>query len=192
VEAFAGTGDVARAALLAAEVEAEAARIPHPRLTLYALRSRGLVLAAGGDLEAGIEELARARELGTELGCPLEHGRTLLLLGQALRRAQRRADARKTLGEALAVFERLGAPLWAERARRELGRIGGRTAARDELTSAEQRVAELVAEGMSNREAAAALFVTVKTVEAALSRVYRKLGIRSRAELARMFAGRPS
>ncbi|HEY1597473.1 MAG TPA: AAA family ATPase [Thermoleophilaceae bacterium] len=192
VEAFAGAGEVERAERLAAEVEAEAARMPHPRLTLYALRSRGHVLAAGGDLENGVEHLLRAREVGVALGCPLEHGRTLLLLGQAQRRAQRRADARTTLGEALALFDHLGAPLWAERARRELGRIGGRPAARNELTSAEQRVAELVAEGMSNREAAAALFVTVKTVEAALSRVYRKLGIRSRAELARMFAGRPS
>jgi DNA-binding CsgD family transcriptional regulator len=70
----------------------------------------------------------------------------------------------------------------------ELARIGGRTASRDELTGAERRVAELVAQVMSNREAAAALFVTVKTVEAALSRVYHKLGVRSRAELARRFA----
>lgn len=192
VEALAGAGDLERAGELAAEVAAEAERVPHPRLTLYASRCRGHLLAAGGDVEAGVAELKHARELGAALRCPLEQARTLLLLGQALRRARQRAGAREALGEALETFERAGARLWAERARRELGRIGGRASSGGELTTAEQRVAELVAEGMSNREAAAALFVTVKTVEAALSRVYRKLGIRSRAELARRFAGPPS
>jgi DNA-binding CsgD family transcriptional regulator len=187
VEAAAGAGDLARAEQLAADVEAEAAREPHPRLALYASRCRGHVLAAGGDLVAGVAELEHARELAASVRCPLERARTLLLLGQALRRAQRRTDSRAALGEALEIFEGAGARLWAERVRKELGRIGGRVSARDELTEAERRVAELVAEGMPNREVAATLFVTVKTVEAALSRVYRKLGIRSRAELARRF-----
>jgi DNA-binding CsgD family transcriptional regulator len=77
----------------------------------------------------------------------------------------------------------MGARLWAGRARAELGRIGGR-ARSDGLTPTEQRVADLVAEGRSNKEVADALFVSVRTVEANLTRVYAKLGIRSRTELA--------
>jgi DNA-binding CsgD family transcriptional regulator len=188
VEAFAGAGDLDRARAAAAAVAAEASRTPHPRLALYASRCRGHVLAAARELEEGVAELEHARVLSAQSPCPLEHARTLLLLGGALRRANRRTDAREALGESLAIYDAAGARLWAERARRELARIGGRTASRDELTTAERRVAELVAQGMSNREAAAALFVTVKTVEAALSRAYHKLGVRSRAELARRFA----
>ncbi len=176
VEAFTGAGDLERSESAAAAVAAEAARVTHPRLALYASRCRGHVLAAQGELDAGLAELEGARALSGDVRCPLERARTLVLLGQALRRARRRTDAREVLGEARTEFERAGARLWVQRTGRELGRIGGRTATRDELTSGERRVAELVAEGMSNREAAAALFVTSKTVEAALSRVYRKLG----------------
>ena len=93
-----------------------------------------------------------------------------------------------TLEQALAIFERLGAPLWAEKARSELARIGGRAPGRGELTEAESRIAALVAEGLTNREVAAHLFVTVHTVEGALTRVYRKLGVRSRSELAHRLA----
>ena len=95
-----------------------------------------------------------------------------------------RGAARATLDEALAAFERLGAPLWAEQARAELARIGGRAPSRRGLTEAERRVAALVAEGRSNREVAATLYVTEHTVEGALTRAYRKLGVRSRGELA--------
>jgi DNA-binding CsgD family transcriptional regulator len=90
------------------------------------------------------------------------------------------------LEQALAIFEQLGAPLWAEQARAELKRIGGRAPSRGELTEAEHRIAALVAEGRTNREVAAALFVTEHTVERALTRAYRKLGVRSRAELAHL------
>ena len=96
------------------------------------------------------------------------------------------AAARTTLEDALARFERLGAPLWAEQTRAELARIGGRAPSGDELTEAEPRIARLVAEGRTNREVAATLFLTVHSVETALTRVYRKLGVRSRAELARL------
>jgi DNA-binding CsgD family transcriptional regulator len=100
---------------------------------------------------------------------------------------QRRA-ARKTLEQALAEFDALGASLWSERTRRELGRISGRGPSQGELTATERRVAALVAEGMTNREVAAALYVTPRTVEGTLSRVYAKLGVRSRTELARRLA----
>ena len=86
--------------------------------------------------------------------------------------------------DALARFDRLGAPLWAEQTRNELARIGGRAPSSDALTEAERRIATLVAEGKTNREVAAALFVTEHSVENALTRIYRKLDVRSRAELA--------
>ena len=105
------------------------------------------------------------------------------------RRWKEKAAARETIGKALAVFEELGAALWAARARAELASIGGRAPSSGELTPAEQRVAALVAEGHTNREVAAMLFVAERTVEFHLSGIYRKLGIRSRAELARRIPG---
>ncbi len=147
-------------------------------------RCRALLLAARGDLagaQAGFER-ALAEHARTE--DPFQHARTLLAQGVTQRRAKRRGAARTTLGDALERFERLGAPLWAEKARSELARIGGRAPSRGELTEAERRIAALVAEGRTNREVAAALFVTEHTVEGALTRVYRKLGVRSRTELA--------
>ena len=104
------------------------------------------------------------------------------------RNEQQRAAARTTLEDALARFERLGAPLWAEQTRAELARIGGRAPASGDLTEAEQRIARLVARGSTNREVAAALFLTEHSVETALTRVYHKLGVRSRTELARLLA----
>ena len=105
----------------------------------------------------------------------------------AARRAKRKAAARERLGEALAAFEQLGAALWAQKARAELASIGGRAPSSYDLTPAEERVAALVAEGRTTREVAAVLYVTDHTVERHLSRIYRKLGVRSRAELARHF-----
>jgi DNA-binding NarL/FixJ family response regulator len=114
-----------------------------------------------------------------------ELARTLLLHGSILRRRQRKREARDALERAAAIFERLGAQAYAERARSELARIGGRTvAAGDELTETERLVAELVAQGLSNKEVAAALSLSPKTVEWNLSKVYAKLGVRSRTELA--------
>jgi DNA-binding NarL/FixJ family response regulator len=105
------------------------------------------------------------------------------------RRWKEKAAARKLIGDALAVFEELGAALWAAKARAELASIGGRAPSSDELTPAEERVAALVAEGHTNREVAAMLFVSDRTVEFHLSRIYRKLGVRSRAELTRHIHG---
>jgi DNA-binding NarL/FixJ family response regulator len=119
---------------------------------------------------------------------PLERARTLLALGELQRRAKQLRAARETLREALASFESLGSPVWAERAREELGRVGGRTPSRDGLTPTERRVAELVAEGRSNKEVAAALVVSPKTIDGHLSNIYAKLGIHSRTQLARRIA----
>ena len=108
------------------------------------------------------------------------------------RRAKRKREARDTLTQALEVFEGLDAAVWAERTRAELARIGGRAPSSVDLTPTEARVAALVATGSTNREVADALFVSIHTVEANLKRIYRKLGVRSRTELASTFPSRPS
>jgi len=108
------------------------------------------------------------------------------------RRAKRKREARDALSKAQEIFDALGAALWAEKARAELGRIGGRAPSSVDLTPTETRVAELVAAGGTNREVADALFLSVHTIEANLKRIYRKLGIRSRTELASTFPSRPS
>jgi DNA-binding CsgD family transcriptional regulator len=149
-----------------------------------AARCRGLLLAARGDAEGAIREFERAMEEHKHSPQPFERGRTLLALGSTLRRAKRRREAREALTQALETFDSVGAPLWAEKAAGELARIPGRTVSSGQLTETERRVAELVVEGMSNKEVAAKLFISVRTVEANLSKIYAKLGLRSRTELA--------
>jgi DNA-binding NarL/FixJ family response regulator len=116
---------------------------------------------------------------------PFERARTLLLLGQLQRRQRRKESASASLQAALDIFERLHVPLWADRARAELARANVGPRQSGALTPSEQRVAELAASGMKNRDVATALFISPKTVEANLARIYRKLGIKSRAELGR-------
>jgi DNA-binding CsgD family transcriptional regulator len=148
-------------------------------------RCRGLIAAASGRIDdaSAAFELALAEHEAAPI--PFDRARTFLALGATLRRAKRKADARRTLEEAVAAFERLGGEAFAARGRSELERIGGRKPSTGALTATERQIAELVAEGRSNKEVAATLFVSVKTVEANLSRTYAKLGIRSRAGLAR-------
>jgi DNA-binding CsgD family transcriptional regulator len=153
-------------------------------------RGRGLLLAARGDFDGALASFEHALSEHARCTDPFHHARTLLALGRTQRRAKRRSAARATLEEALAIFERLGAPLWAEQTRAEVARIGGRTPSGNELTEAERRIAALVAGGRTNREVAAALFLTVHSVETALTRVYSKLGVRSRAELASHYAAK--
>ena len=109
---------------------------------------------------------------------PFERARTLLVLGLLQRRRNERRRAHDSLAGALAIFEELGAPIWAARTTRELRPLGGRPTSREALTPAEQRVAELAASGLTNRQVAAALFISPKTVESNLARAYRKLEIR--------------
>ena len=121
---------------------------------------------------------------------PFERARTLLVKGQIERRARRRGRAKESFEQALEIFEHIGARLWADRARAELERVGLRRTSGGGLTEGERRVAELSAQGLTNRQVAAALFMSPKTVEANLARAYRKLGIRSRAELGALMAQR--
>jgi DNA-binding CsgD family transcriptional regulator len=145
-------------------------------------RARALILAADGDMEAALAaldelDLAAASKLPFELAC------ALLVKGRLQRRLKQRASAARALGRALEMFEHLGAPSWAEQARSELARAAPRRRSTTDLTATELRVAKLAAAGLTNREVARMAFMSPKTVEANLARVYRKLGIRSRAEL---------
>ena len=156
------------------------------------LRCRGLLAAQAGDLDAAFAAFGGALSRHVAAEIPLDRARTLLALGVSQRRARRRREARATLESALSVFASIGAALWVERARGELRRISGRAPAAGTLTPAEERVAALVAEGKTNREVAAALFLSDRTVEGHLSRIFRKLGVRHRAELGRAISARQS
>jgi DNA-binding NarL/FixJ family response regulator len=148
-------------------------------------RGRAMLLAALGDVDAAAEAAQRAMAEHDRLPMPFERGRTLLLLGQLRRRQRRKEAASASLQEAFDIFNRLNIPLWADRARAELVRANVGRRRSGQLTPSEQRVAELAASGMKNRDVATTLFISPKTVEANLARIYRKLGIKSRAELGR-------
>jgi DNA-binding NarL/FixJ family response regulator len=124
------------------------------------------------------------------LPMPFERARTQLLLGQ-LQRRQRRRGAAATLHDALQTFEQLGTTLWADRVRNQIARGAYGMRRADGLTPAEYRVAELAASGMTNKDIASTLFISPKTVEVNLSRIYGKLDIHSRVELYRKFESRP-
>jgi DNA-binding CsgD family transcriptional regulator len=182
IETLIALGELEDARRWLEQHEWNAHRFGSPLAVAGAARCRGLLAAAEGDFDTASASFDRALAELAGMELPIEHGRTLLSLGSMLRRAQQKRAAREALGEALAIFERLGAPLWAERTRVELRRISGRAPHPEELTETEEQVARLAAQGRSNKEIAAELFMGVSTVEMHLSRVYRKLGVR-RAEL---------
>lgn len=184
IETLVEIGELDRATELADELEAYAHRLDRPWGRATAARSRALIASALGANDAALELAECALVEHRRLDWPLEHGRALLVRGCILRRLGRRRDAGATLAEARALFSALGSPLWCARAEAEARRLGGRRRAGG-LTATETRVAELAAQGLRNTEIAARLYVTPRTVEATLSRVYRKLGVRSRTELAR-------
>ena len=178
-----GRGDEAEP--LVDALERNGARHDRAWMLAVGARGRSMLLAARGDIDSASATAARAVVEHDRLAMPFERARTLLLLGQLQRRQRRKDAASASLKEALDVFDRLHIPLWADRARAELARavVGPHQSA--QLTPSEQRVAELAASGMKNRDVATALFISPKTVEANLARIYRKLGIKSRAELGR-------
>ena len=192
VEALVALGRLEEAEALLAPFEEAGTNLDRAWALATGARCRALVLAARGDLPAASAAVDEAVIQHDRLPLPFELGRTLLVRGTVQRRAKRKRDARDTLEQALEIFEGLGAVQWAERTRAELARIGGRAPSSIDLTPTETRVAELVAAGGTNREVADALFVSVHTVEANLKRIYRKLGIRSRTELASALRPPPS
>jgi DNA-binding CsgD family transcriptional regulator len=183
IEALIGTGELDRAEAVLDGFERHARTSAITWSLATSARCRGLLLAARGDVDAAERSLEAALREHERLPMPFERARTLLALGLLQRRRNRRRRADDVLAQALAVFDELGAPLWAARTRSELRPLGGRPTSRVALTPAEQRVADLAGSGLTNRQVAAALYISPKTVESSLARVYRKLEIRSRAEL---------
>ena len=154
IEAQIGMGDLDDAATLLAEFEEQGRTSGRAWALATAARCRALLLAANGDAAAATLTFERALDEHRRVPQPLELARTLLAKGQVERRAKQKSAARRTLQQALGIFEEIGAPLWAARARAELARIGGRAPAGDGLTATERRIADLVAEGKTNKEVA--------------------------------------
>jgi DNA-binding CsgD family transcriptional regulator len=156
-------------------------------------RCRAL-LADDADVEQAFRSALELHEVASNV---LEHARTQLAYGERLRRLRRRRDSREHLHRALETFERLGARPWAERARAELRASGERLrprkpTAHEQLTPQELQVSLAAADGLTNKEIGARLFLSPKTVEFHLGRAYRKLDVRSRAELIKLFAQEPT
>jgi DNA-binding CsgD family transcriptional regulator len=185
VEALVALGRLEEAEFLAVALQSNGLRLDRAWLLAVGHRCRSMIEAGHGELQDAKTSAQRGMVEHDRLAMPFERARTQLVLGQIQRRLRQKEAATASLAEALATFDSLGTPLWAERCRAELARVGGGRRSDTLLTSSEQRVAELAATGMTNREVAAALFISPKTVESNLAKVYRKLDIRSRAELGR-------
>jgi DNA-binding CsgD family transcriptional regulator len=185
VEAMVGLGRLDDAERLVDVLEGNGRRLDRAWMLAVGARSRAMVLAARGDATAALTAAHRAMAECDRLPMPFERARTQLLLGQIERRQRRKDAAGAAFTTALTAFEDLGVPLWADRARAELDRNHTGPRRKSVLTPSEQRVAELAAAGKTNRDVAAALFISPRTVEANLARIYRKLDIKSRAELGR-------
>jgi DNA-binding CsgD family transcriptional regulator len=189
VEALIGAGHLDDADEALVRLHADAERATATSSVAIAFRGQALLAAARGQVNEALDHARRSVERFDALPMPFERARTSLLLGQIHRRRKEKRLARQALTEALEAFETLGAPVWAERARAELARIPVRQAP-TRLSPTEERIAALAAAGLTNREIAERTFVSPKTVEANLARAYRKLGIRTRAELGRVMADR--
>jgi ATP/maltotriose-dependent transcriptional regulator MalT len=184
-EALIHLGRLAEAEPMVELLERNGQRLDRPWMKAVGARCRAMELAARGDVDAANRAVEQALSEHDRLPMPFERARTQLLAGQLQRRQRQKDQAATTLREALKTFEELNVRLWADRARAELARADVGTRRMSSLSPSEQRVAELAASGMTNRDAAAALFISPKTVESNLARIYRKLGIHSRAELGR-------
>jgi len=189
-EAAIRLGQLERAEKMIETMEERARRLPRPWILAVSARCRGLLKAARGDVDGAIEDCRLALTAHERVDMPVERGRTMLTLGRLHRRRGERREAQACLQDALHTLEAAGALGWAETASRDLERATARRGSDHELTSTERSIAELAASGLRNDDIAAQLFVTTKTVEANLTRVYRKLGIRSRASLERRLAAR--
>lgn len=189
-EALLKAGHVDEARAVVTDFESEAHEVGRSHALSLAYRCRGL-LAEQGTFDA---EFETALGYDEDEPRPLERARTILCWGERLRRVKRRSEARRKLAEAYDELDRLGSTLWAGRAQAELAATGLRPRRRDlsapdTLTPQERNVAKLVAEGLSNRELAASLYVSTNTIETHMRHIFQKLGVRSRVELARAMNG---
>ena len=190
IEALVALGEVDDARLLMSRLEAQGTSLRRSWALATAARCRARLVAVDGDVDGARSACDQALSEHARLPMPFELGRTLLVKGMIERRAKQKSAARQALSQALGIFEHLGAPLWAGKARLELSKIAVRGPV-DGLTETERRVAALVAQGRTNREIASAMFVTENTVQTHVRHVFRKLGLRSRTELAVQFLSEP-
>jgi DNA-binding CsgD family transcriptional regulator len=184
IEALVELRELDLADALLGRLEERGAALARPWALGVAARGRALLAGADGESEDALSRADEAVEHHAMVGMPFELGRSLLVQGKLRRRSRQKRAARESLDAARSLFERLPAPLWAAAAANELRRISGRPPGRAALTPTEERVASLAAEGRTDREIAAALFISTRTASAHLTRIYRKLGVRSRTELA--------
>ena len=184
MECAIGLGRLAEAAQRLGIVEERARRIGRPVVLAGCQRIQVLLSAAQGDLDGAVTAIPPMLEAHEACPRPLLRGHAFLTAGRVYRRAKAKTLAHQALVEAVGIYDEIGTPPYADQARAELARVGLRPHAPDQLTDTELQVADLAVQGLRNREIAERIFVSPKTVEATLSRTYRKLGIRSRAELA--------
>lgn len=183
IEALAALGEIDLARSFTRQLQAQGKSLGRPWASATAARCRARLADLDGDLEGAQAACEQALSHHKQLPMPFELGRTLLVKGTIERRTKHQSTARATFGQALAIFDHLGAPLWAGKARSELSVITARTPV-DRLTETERRVTALVVQGQTNREVAAAMFVTENTVQTHVRHIFQKLGVRSRTELA--------
>ena len=186
------TGDIDGAEPLINGLVVAGRSVDSPLAQVIGLRGRALLESALGRHAAALEVMTEAETVCATLAIPSERGRTMLAKGLILRRTRRKQAAVEALAAARANFDQSGMHLWVGKVDSELARVGLRRAGRSELTETERRIAELAATGLTNREIAGEAFVSPRTVEDVLARVYGKLGIRSRAELGAWMAARRS
>lgn len=186
IEAMIALGHLDDAEPMIEALECHGRRLDRAWMLAIGARCRSMMLAAQGQLEAATRMAEQAMIAHQPLPMPFERARTQLLLGQLQRRQRQKDAATTTLTEALTAFEGMKTAFWADRARNELARTTVGAPGAHLLTPSEQRVAELAASGLTNRDIGAAVFISPKTVEAHLARIYRKLGIHTRAELGRV------
>ncbi|WP_163745994.1 helix-turn-helix transcriptional regulator [Mycolicibacterium helvum] len=191
IEAMIILGRLDEAETRIAVLERNGHRLDRPWALAVGARCRAMLLAARGEVGAAATSARHALTQHDRVPMPVERGRTLLLLGKLERRLRHPGAAAAALGEALSIFENAGMPLWISQVRTELDRVARRGVHPFGLTPTEQRIADLAAGGMNNRDIASTLFITRKTVEVNLTRIYRKLGIHSRSELYHVIAVDP-
>jgi DNA-binding CsgD family transcriptional regulator len=185
IEALLEANDADAAKVSLERLEQRARRLDRLWAHAVAGRGRALLIAATGDLDSALEIACASLPLHERIAQPLERGRLLMSVGILHRRLKDRRAAREALAASRAIFDSIGASAWAARATGEADRISGRRPQPSGLTPTEQQIAELAAAGRTNKEVAAEMHLSVKAVEANLSRVYRKLAIRGRSQLMR-------